>query len=179
MLSPLHGCVVSHGERVLQQHRLNYTAVFLCCGLRGLPPPYSENHASDGKSQTRSFYLPVSPPLRQNRKRCVRTMETCCVTAECWEEAKLKGLLFEFSNFYIIYLRAFCDDQTKRGKKMYFRPCFSGFLLALQPLSTSSIKSIQSTSFHLLHFAQSTIGCLINMSSCITTFHFPPCFYLD
>lgn len=127
----------------------------VCCGLRGLPPPYSEDHASDGKSQTRSFYLPVSPPLRQKRKRCIRTMETCCVTAECWEEAKLKGLLFEFSNFYIIYPRAFCDDQTKREKNVFSSMFQWVFLLALQPLSTSSIKSIQSTSFHLLYFAQS------------------------
>lgn len=34
-------------------------------------------------------------PLGHNRKDCVRTMETCCVTAEHWAEAELWGL-FEF-----------------------------------------------------------------------------------
>lgn len=71
--------------------------LFLWCGLWGSPPPYSENHESDGKGQTHSFYLPVSLPLGHYRKRCIRTMETCCVTAECWEEAELQGL-FEFQS---------------------------------------------------------------------------------
>lgn len=37
--------------------------LFLWGGLSGSPPPYSENDDSDGKTQTHSFYVPVSLAL--------------------------------------------------------------------------------------------------------------------
>lgn len=85
----------------------------------------------------------------------------------------------DYLNFKLLHNRSesFLSWSNKTSK-FYFCISDCGVFLALQPPSTSSIKSFQSASCQLLYFAQSTIWVLLQILVCfyIRNFSSSPCF---
>lgn len=92
----LQGCVVSHWVPVQQRYSLGYTLHLhaISEGRTVSPTPTYGGKKRESDGQTHAHLL-ISVSLCRSDvtgERCVRTMGTCCVTAECWGEANLKGL---------------------------------------------------------------------------------------
>lgn len=85
----LQGCVVSHREPVQQHYSPGYTLHLHAISEGRTLSPTPTYGGKPRKAMTRHththtpFNLRASLPLRRYGERCIRTMGTCCVTAEC------------------------------------------------------------------------------------------------
>lgn len=167
MLSPLQGCIVSHGELVLQQYSLNYTLCMRCAHLCCFCGVHSQDrHLHTMKTmrvmakawQTTFIYLSLyHSDITGNAALEQWTHVAWLLSAErrptCRDYLNFK-LLHNLSESFLWW--------SNKTAKFYFCTSDCSVFIALQLLIPLSI-NIQSTSFHLIYFAQCTISVILQM----------------